>query len=70
MIDLVWMAKRGMMRTRDEIDQAEGLDQYFRRGVADPVAAADGNTSMCDYRVALSLALGKTPDRNGYYSTK
>ncbi|SDD60840.1 hypothetical protein SAMN04488581_2654 [Mycolicibacterium neoaurum] len=55
------------MRTRDEIDEAEGLAQMFSREVSDPVAAADLNTSMCDYRIALSLALGRIPDRNGYY---
>lgn len=54
----VWEAKRGMMRTCDVIDEAKQ-----RR---DRVAMADARTSMDDYRVALSLALGRTPDRNGY----
>lgn len=32
----------------------------------DTVAAADLRTSMCDARVALTLALGEIPDIDGY----
>lgn len=54
----VWDAKMGMFRTCDRIDEAKAQH--------DPVLIADARTSMDDYRVALSLALGRTCDRNGY----
>lgn len=53
------MAYLGMCSTSGRIDEAKE-----RR---DPVALADARTSMCDYRVALSLAIGKDCDRNGYF---
>lgn len=56
----VWAAKRGMFRTCDEIDEAKAKH--------DPVLIANARTSMDDYRLALSLALGRSPDRNGYSS--
>jgi len=52
-------ARRGMFRTSDRIDLGK-----LR---ADPVALADARTSMSDYRLALSLALGQPCDRNGFY---
>lgn len=56
---VVWAAKMGMFRTCDVIDKAKERN--------DPVLVADGRTSMCDYRLALSLALGRINiDRNGY----
>lgn len=55
----VWAAKCGMFRTCDDIDQAKAKH--------DPVLIANARTSMDDYRLALSLALGKSCDRNGYY---
>lgn len=51
-------ARRGMFRTCDRIDTAKQRQ--------DKVALADARTSMCDYRLALSLALGNPCDRNGY----
>jgi len=47
-----------MFRTCDVIDEAKSRH--------DGVLIADARTSMCDYRLALALALGGTPDRNGY----
>ena len=32
------------------------------------VAAADLNTSICDARIALTLAMGRKPDSDGYPS--
>jgi hypothetical protein len=55
-VDVVTRAKFGMFSTCDRIDEARG----------NPVLVADARTSMCDYRLALALALGKTCDRNGY----
>lgn len=54
----VWEAKMGMFRTCDDIDEAKARHN--------PVLIADARTSMDDYRVALSLALDRTCDRNGY----
>lgn len=54
----VWVAKMGMFRTCDVIDRAKEKH--------DPVLIANARTSMNDYRVALSLALGQPCDRNGY----
>lgn len=54
--DPVCVAKHGMHRTGDVIDAT----------CHDPVLTADARTSMCDYRIALSHAMGRTCDRNGY----
>ena len=51
-------AKYGMFRTCDRIDSAKAAH--------DDVLLADARTSMCDYRLALSLALGNRCDRNGF----
>lgn len=56
--DPVVSAKIGMFGTADKIDTARG----------DAVAVANLRTDMCDYRLALSLALGRDCDRNGYTS--
>ena len=49
-------ARFGMFRICDRIDEARH----------DRVLVADARTSMCDYRLALSLALGRPCDRNGF----
>ncbi len=56
--DAATAAKHGMFRTCDVMDEAKS-----RR---DEVAMADARTSMCDYRLALALAMGRSCDRNGY----
>lgn len=56
--DPVWRAKMGMFRTCDDIDEAKAS--------RDTVSLANARTSMDDYRLALSMALGKSCDRNGY----
>ena len=66
--DPVWAAKMGMFSTCDRIDEAKGYDGVRLARPADPVLVADAQTSMCDYRLALSIALGRTCDRNGYAS--
>lgn len=64
---LVWAARRGMFRTSDRIEAAQGWEGVrYLPAKRDPVLIADARTSMCDYRVALALALGRTCDRNGY----
>lgn len=63
----VTAAKLGMFRTSDRIDEANGYDGVRKVRAVDPVALADARTSMCDYRVALAIALGRSPDRNGYF---
>lgn len=47
-----------MFRTCDPIDAAKAKH--------DPVLIADARGSMCDYRIALAVALGRDCDRNGY----
>lgn len=55
-VELARAAKYGMFRTCDRIDAAK----------PDQVLIADARTSMCDYRLALALSLGKSCDRNGF----
>ncbi|MEN6546304.1 MAG: hypothetical protein ABFE07_09710, partial [Armatimonadia bacterium] len=57
-VDPKFAARQGMYRTCDDIDKAKERHDH--------VAIADARTAMCDYRLAFSLALGRTPDRNGY----
>jgi len=59
MSDPAFRARQGMYRTVDDIWRA--------RQDHDPVLMADARTSMCDYRLAFSLARGRINiDRNGY----
>lgn len=47
-----------------------GAECYGSAGLPprrDPVALADLRTSMDDWRAALSLAIGRRCDRNGYF---
>lgn len=63
-------ARRGMFRTADRIEAAEGwAGVVFRPEKRDPVLIADAHTSMCDYRIALAQALGRPCDRNGFVSS-
>lgn len=60
-------ARRGMFRTSDRIEAAQGWEGVlYRPAKRDPVLIADARTSMCDYRIALAQAIGKPCDRNGY----
>lgn len=51
-------ARNGIFRTCDRIDAAKAKH--------DQVLIADARGSMCDYRIALAVALGRDCDRNGY----
>ena len=53
-------ARRGMFWTSGQIDTVKDARPVDR------VALADRRTSMCDYRIALSVALGRPCDRNGF----
>ena len=63
MSDPAFRARLGMYRTVDDIWRA--------RQQQDPVLVADAQTSMCDYRLAFSLARGRRNiDRNGYSTAR